>query len=72
MIKWRKYYGKKNYGVLCRKKEWNTETYIKLALAEAKKMGVDVELIRLNECNILPCKACSNMPCTWKAQKDVF
>ena len=51
------------------RKNGNTETYIKIALAEAKKMGVDVELIRLNECNILPCKACPNMPCTWKGPK---
>lgn len=44
----------------------NTEIYIKTALLEAQKMGVEVELIRLNECNLLPCKACSNMPCMIK------
>lgn len=41
----------------------NTEMYIKLALMEAEKMGVEVEMIRLNESDLRPCKACSTMPC---------
>ncbi len=45
------------------RKNGNTEIYIKTALLEAKKMGVEVELIRLSDCNLLPCKACSVMPC---------
>ncbi len=51
------------------RKNGNTEMYIKTALLEAQKMGVSVELIRLNECNILPCKACLGMPCTVKGPK---
>ena len=41
----------------------NTEMYIKTALLEAQKMGIEVELIRLNECDLRPCKACPTMPC---------
>lgn len=48
------------------RKYGNTEIYIKTALIEAQNMGVDVELIRLNDCNLQPCKACPNMPCMVK------
>lgn len=44
----------------------NTETYIKIALEEARKMSCEVELIRLNSCDLRPCKACLNMPCMAK------
>lgn len=44
----------------------NTEMYIKLALREAEKMGLDVELIRLHECDLRPCKNCPTMPCFMK------
>ena len=44
----------------------NTETYIKIALEEARKMDCDVELIRLNECDLHPCKACPGVPCRQK------
>ncbi len=44
----------------------NTETYIKIALEEAQKMGCEVELVRLNSCDLRPCKACSHMPCMEK------
>ena len=36
----------------------NTEIYIKTALMEIEKMGIEVELIRLHECDIRPCKDC--------------
>ena len=54
------------------RKNGNTETYMKIALMEAKKMGVDVELIRLNECNVLPCKACANMPLYMEGTKGLY
>lgn len=44
----------------------NTEMYLKTALIEAEKMGVEVELIRLNECDLRPCKNCPTMPCCVK------
>ena len=47
----------------------NTEMYIKTALLEAKRMGVEVEMIRLNECDLRPCKACTAMPCFIKGPK---
>lgn len=36
----------------------NTETLVKEALSAAREMGVDVEMIRLNDCFIQPCKSC--------------
>lgn len=44
----------------------NSETYIKAALMAAEEMGVEVELIRLNECNLQPCKACTMQVCAFK------
>jgi multimeric flavodoxin WrbA len=58
--------GRKIVAFSAGRKHGNTEVYIKIALTEAKKMGLDVELIRLNECNLQPCKACPAMPCMAK------
>lgn len=44
----------------------NTETYIRIALEEAQKMGCETELIRLNECDLRPCKGCPGYPCMEK------
>lgn len=44
----------------------NTETYIKIALEEARKMGCEVELIRFCDVDLRPCKSCSRMPCMVK------
>lgn len=44
----------------------NTEMYLKLALRECEKMGCEVELIRLHECDLRPCKICPTMPCYMK------
>ncbi len=41
----------------------NTEIYIKTALMEIEKMGIEVELIRLHECDIRPCKSCPRGIC---------
>lgn len=48
------------------RKNGNTETYLKAALMAAEKMGVEVELIRLNECDLKPCKACAVQMCAFK------
>lgn len=48
------------------KRNGNTETYIRIALEEAQKMGCEVELIRLNDCDLRPCKACPGYPCIIK------
>ena len=48
------------------KRNGNTETYIKIALEEAQKMGCEVELIRLMDCDLRPCKGCPGYPCTIK------
>ena len=39
------------------------ETLTKIALEAIAKMGIDVEMIRLNECDLHPCTACGNGPC---------
>lgn len=36
----------------------NTETLVKEALMAAQEMGVEIEMIRLNDCDIRPCKSC--------------
>ena len=41
----------------------NTEIYIKTALMEIERMGIEVEMIRLNECDIHSCSACPGAPC---------
>lgn len=41
----------------------NTEVYMKEALWAARDMGCEVELIRLNECDLQPCKACTKQNC---------
>ncbi len=61
--------GKKIVAFCAGRKNGNTELFMKLALKEAEKMGIEVELIRLNECNLQPCKACPNMPCMAKGAK---
>ena len=44
----------------------NSETFTKAALMAAEKKGVEVELIRVNECNLKPCLGCPTMPCGTK------
>lgn len=58
--------GKKIVVFSAGRRNGNTETYIKIALEEAKKMGCEVELIRLNECDLRPCKACTVTHCMSK------
>lgn len=58
--------GKKIVAFCAGKRNGNTETYVKIALEQAKAMGCDVELIRLNECDLRPCKACPTYPCAVK------
>lgn len=48
------------------KRNGNTETFIKIALEEAEKMGCEVELIRLVDCDLRPCKACPGYHCRAK------
>ena len=38
----------------------------------ASKMGIKCELIRLNECNLIPCKNCLRGPCYAKGLAPVF
>ena len=40
-----------------------SDTLTKIALEAISKMGIDCELIRLNECNLHPCTACAAGPC---------
>lgn len=45
------------------RKYGNTEVFIKEALMAAEEMGVSVEFIRLNDCQLYPCKDCLRGPC---------
>ncbi|MCU6760844.1 NADPH-dependent FMN reductase [uncultured Roseburia sp.] len=44
----------------------NSETFTKAALMAAEQAGVEVELIRLNECDLKPCLGCPTAPCLVK------
>ena len=46
-----------------------TETLTKIALEAIEGMGIDVELIRLNECDLHPCSACGNGPCADRSRE---
>lgn len=45
------------------RKNGNTEIYVKTALMAIEKMGIEVELIRLHDCHLEPCKDCQRGPC---------
>lgn len=45
------------------KRHGNTEIYIKTALMAIEKAGIEIELIRLHECDLRPCKNCPRGPC---------
>lgn len=55
--------GKKIVAFCAGKRNGNTETYIKIALEAAKMMGCEVELVRLADCDLRPCKGCPGTPC---------
>ena len=48
----------------------NSEVYLKEALMAAEEMGCEVELIRLNDCDLHPCKSCRIQMC-WKNGGDI-
>ena len=54
---------KKIVAFTCGRRGGNTEIFIKTALTAASRMGIQCELIRLNECNLIPCKDCLRGPC---------
>lgn len=58
--------GKKILAFTAGRRNSNTDMYVKIALLEAKRMGAEVEMIRLNDCNLQPCKACTRMICMAK------
>lgn len=41
----------------------NTEIFMKVALQAISEMGIDVELIRLHECDLHPCVDCTRGMC---------
>ena len=47
----------------CGRRGGNCEIFVKEALLAISKMGIKCELIRLNECNLQPCKDCTRGPC---------
>lgn len=61
--------GKKILALCAGRRNGNTEIYVKTALKEAVRMGMEAELVRLSDCNLQPCKACNNMVCMYKGPK---
>jgi multimeric flavodoxin WrbA/uncharacterized Zn finger protein (UPF0148 family) len=51
-------------GLSCGRKMGNSEILLKEALMGAEELGVDVEVLRLLDLDIRPCKLCS-MACPW-------
>lgn len=49
------------------RKQGNTELFVKLAMMEAEKHDLKVEMIRLTDFNFKPCRGC--MACVFKAAK---
>ena len=45
----------------------NCEIYVKIALQELTKMGIECEMIRLHDCDLRPCIDCPNGPCYSKS-----
>lgn len=58
--------GKKIVAFCAGRKYGNTEIFMKEALMAAEDAGCEVELIRLNECDLKPCKACPVQMCAFK------
>ena len=54
---------KKVVGFTAGRKGGNTEIYMKVALQAIQQMGIDVELIRLHECDLHPCVDCTRGGC---------
>ena len=61
---------KKIIGLSCGRKNGNSENFLKTALMEAEKMGVQSEIVRVNELRVLPCSACGGCGATGKCPKD--
>ena len=54
---------KKVVGFTAGRRGGNTEIYMKVALQAISEMGIDVELIRLHECDLHPCVDCTRGMC---------
>ena len=50
----------------CGARNGNCEIFVKEALMAIERMGIGTELIRLNECDLRPCKGCPKGPCKAK------
>ena len=42
----------------------NSEIFAKVALQALQRMGIETELIRLNDCDLRPCIGCPNKLCS--------
>lgn len=50
----------------CGTRDGNCEIFVKEALMALERMKIQTELIRLNDCDLRPCKACPRGPCKSK------
>jgi multimeric flavodoxin WrbA len=61
---------KKIIGLSCGRKNGNSENFLKSALMSAEEVGVETEIIRVNDLKIVPCNACHACMKTGKCAKD--
>lgn len=47
----------------CGARNGNCEIFVKEALMAMEKKGIEIEMIRLNDCELNVCKGCPNTPC---------
>ncbi len=57
-------------GLSCGRKNGNSETFLKAALMAAEELGVQSEIIRATDLNVLPCTGCHVCWKTGKCAKD--
>jgi multimeric flavodoxin WrbA len=61
---------KKIIGLACGRKNGNSENFLKTALMAADELGVESEIIRMNDLKVLPCNACHACMKIGKCVKD--
>ncbi len=61
---------KKIVGLSCGRKNGNCEIFLKTALMEVEKHGIETEILRLMDYKVLPCDGCAACLQTGKCTKD--
>ena len=61
---------KKIIGLSCGRKNGNSEIFLKTALMEAEKSGIETEILRIMDYKVLPCISCGACMKTGKCPQD--